>query len=191
MAEKLRELAVVVREKRLWKQDLSTQFVDLKARLQAKYEAKRRLEQFMRSARNATEVLPIQRELDAITEEIEALTRTTRAMTQKAIYSTMTVTFYEEKLDTKPQSADFGSRMAFAAQDGWGAFKEFLVLLSFNWPYLAIGLILFTTVGLAVRSNRRQAKRFRLQAMQQQQTWNLQQQQQQQQKKQTVQADLP
>ena len=175
---KVRNLAVEVREKRLWEQDLSTQFVDLKSRLQSKYQAKRRLEQFMKSAKEASEVLPIQRELDAITEEIEAFTKTARALTKKTAKSTLTVTFYQEVLETKPQAADFGNRFVAGAKDGWLNFKEFLIQVALNWPYVTIAMIFILVTWLAVRSSRRRSRQFKMQAMQVQQQWILQQQQQ-------------
>jgi hypothetical protein len=174
----LRELSVVIREKRLWKQDLSAQFVDLKTRLENKYEAKTRLEQFMKNAKKAEDILPIQRELDEVTEEIEAITRTARMLTQKAATSTITATFYQEVIETDAAEAAFSERIVSGAEAGWVNFKEFLIDATYNWPYVAIGLIFFFTALLAFRSSRRRARQFKLQALQAQQQWILQQQQQ-------------
>lgn len=176
----VRSLAVEVREKRLWEQDLNTQFVDLKARLKAKYEAKRRLEQFIRAARNSNEVLPIQRALDTIVEEIEAVTRTARALTKRTVSSTLTITFYQEVMESKPQEANFGDRFMAGAKDGWVNFKEFLILVALNWPYVTIGMIFLLVSLLAIRSSRRRSRQFKMQAMQIQQQWILQQQNMQQ-----------
>lgn len=175
--DELKQLSVVVREKRLWKQDLSAQFVDLKTRLENKYEAKNRLEQFMKQAKKAEDILPIQRELDAVTEEIEAVTRTARLLTQKAATSTITATFYQEVIESDPSEAAFGDRIASGAEAGWLNFKEFLVDATYNWPYVAIGVIFFFTALLAIRSSRRRSRQFKLQALQAQQQWILQQQQ--------------
>ncbi len=177
--DELRDLAVVIREKRLWKQDLSAQFVDLKTRLENKYEAKARLELFMKNAKKAEDVLPIQRELDEITEEIEAVTRTARLLTQKTATSTITATFYQEIAEKAEAEAAFSDRIATGAQTGWLNFKEFLIEATYNWPYIAIGLIFFFTALLAMRSSRRRARQFKLKALQAQQQWILQQQQNQ------------
>jgi len=172
----LRELSVVVREKRLWKQDLESQFVDLKARLDSKFEAKKRLEQFMKSAKKAEDVLPVQRELDVVTEEIEAITKTAKSLTQKTIYSTVTATFYQEVIESTTQDASFGDRFVEGAKTGWINFKEFLILSAHNWPYIAIGMIFFFVIVLALQSNRRRSRQFKIKAMQAQQQWLLQQQ---------------
>lgn len=173
----LRELSVVIREKRLWKQDLSAQFVDLKTRLENKYEAKARLDQFMKNAKKAEDVLPIQRELDEVTEEIEAITRTARMLTQKAATSTITATFYQEVIESDAAEAAFSERIVTGAEAGWTNFKEFLIDATYNWPYVAIGLVFFFTALLAIRSSRRRSRQFKLQALQAQQQWILQQQQ--------------
>ncbi len=175
--DKVRSMAVFVHEKRLWKQDLSSQFVDIRSRLNSKQEAKLRLEQFLRSARNANEILPIQRELDAVTEEIEALTRTARSLVNKAVSSTISITFYQQVLKEKAEEAAFGERFVAGAKDGWVNFKEFLIQVALLWPYVAIAMVFLLSAALALHNTRRRNRRFRAEAMQIQQQWLAQQQQ--------------
>lgn len=173
----LRELATVIRQKRIWKQDLTAEFVDLESRITSKVMAQNRLKSYMEEAETAKEVLPIQRDLDKVTEELEALVRTASALTQRTAYSTVTLTFFEELEEETPVQAAFGDRFGENISTGWMNFKEFLIGAANYWPYIAIGLVFLLTGFLATLNSRRKARQFRLQALQAQQQWAIQQQQ--------------
>ncbi|WBM74534.1 DUF4349 domain-containing protein [Saprospira grandis] len=179
--EELRELSVVVREKRIWRQDLGGQFVELDSRLKNKYLAKTRLESLLRNAQDAQAILPIQRELDQITEDIELLKQAVNLMLEKSAHSSITLTFYQEvNPEEKVQQAAFGNRMAEGAQTGWTNFKESLVSMAYLWPYILLGLIFSLTALFAARSSRKRAQQAKLKAFQAQQAWLMQQKQLQQ-----------
>ena len=177
LVEDLRELAAVIRQKRIWKQDLTAEFVDLESRITSKVMAQNRLKSYMEEANTAKEVLPIQRDLDKVTEELEALVRTASALTQRTAYSTVTLTFFEEIEEEEPVQAAFGDRFGENISTGWTNFKEFLINAANYWPYIAIGLVFLLTGFLATLNSRRKARQFRLQALQAQQQWAIQQQQ--------------
>ncbi|MCP4443033.1 MAG: DUF4349 domain-containing protein [Aureispira sp.] len=172
-----RELATIIRQKRIWKQDLTAEFVDLESRITSKVMAQNRLESYMKEAKTAKEVLPIQRDLDEVTEELEALVRTASALTKRTAYSTVTLTFFEETVEEAPVQAAFGDRFSENITTGWANFKEFLITAANYWPYIAIGLVFLLTGMLATLNSRRKARQFRLQALQAQQQWAIQQQQ--------------
>lgn len=171
----LREMAMIIRQKRIWQKDLTAQFVDLNTRLSHKQEAQMRLKGLLDNAKRADEILPIRRELDEVTAELESLVRSTRALSEKAVFATVTATVYQV-LDNRSAQADFSERFTGGLSQGWVDFKDFLLRAAGSWPWVVLGFLLFLAVVIAVRSSRRQARNFQLQALQNQQQWLEQQQ---------------
>jgi hypothetical protein len=158
--DKIKNMASVLREKRIWKQDVSAQFVDLKSRINSKLTARKRLESQLKSLSKTEELMLVQRQMDSLTEELESLVHTTRALSHKTQLSTISLTFYQE-LAPVTQEANFGNRMATAAIEGWTAFKDFLVYLSFQWPYVVIVSIFLITATFAAYNSKRQAMKYK------------------------------
>lgn len=171
----LREMAMIIRQKRIWRKDLTAQFIDLKTRITTKQEAQMRLNGLLANSKDPAEVLPVQRELDEINTELESLVRTTRALSEKAVFTTITVTIYQT-LERPVAQADFGDRFSGGLTKGWVDFKDFLINATLVWPWVVIGFLFLLTFWLAVRTSRRQSRQSQLQAMQAQQQWLIQQQ---------------
>jgi hypothetical protein len=158
--DKINKLSLVLRERRIWKQDASAQFVDLRSRINSKLNARKRLESHLKTTNNTQDILSVQRQMDSLTEELESLVHTTRAMSLKTRSSSITVTFYQEQA-VEVQQANLGNRMATAAVEGWVSFKDFMVYLSYQWPYLIIISVFLGTAILASYNSRRQAMKFK------------------------------
>lgn len=175
LINELREMAMIIRQKRIWQKDLTAQFVDLRTRVATKQEAQTRLKGLLDNTKQADQIIPIQRELDAVTAELEALVRTTQELSKKAVFTTVTVTIYQT-LDRKLAHADFSDRFSGGLTKGWVDFKDFLIRATTVWPWVILGFMLFVAVLFAMRSSRRQARQFQLQTLQNQQQWLIQQQ---------------
>lgn len=174
--QEMRDMATPLRQKKLWRDDQTTQYIDLEARLASKKASQESLAALLKTANTAGDIATIQKELDEVTTELESLVRSAQALTEKVTYSTLTITIYQELELPDPVTADFGERFTGGLSSGWINFKEFLIDAANVWPYAVIGLIFLLTIWLAMRSSRKQARQFRMQALQAQQQWLIQQQ---------------
>ncbi|MDM5451641.1 DUF4349 domain-containing protein [Peribacillus simplex] len=78
-------------------QDVTEQYVDLKARLKSKRAVEERLLAFMQDAKKTEDLLKISSDLAAVQEEIEQLTGQMKYLENQTSYSTVTITLSQER----------------------------------------------------------------------------------------------
>ncbi|CAH0255484.1 hypothetical protein SRABI96_03285 [Peribacillus sp. Bi96] len=79
-------------------QDVTEQFVDLKARLKSKRAVEERLLAFMQDAKKTEDLLKISSDLAAVQEEIEQLTGQMKYLENQTSYSTVTITLSQDRI---------------------------------------------------------------------------------------------
>ncbi|WP_285768171.1 DUF4349 domain-containing protein [Peribacillus sp. SI8-4] len=79
-------------------QDVTEQYVDLKARLKSKKTVEERLLAFMQEAKKTEDLLKISSDLAAVQEEIEQLTGQMKYIENQASYSTITITLSQDRI---------------------------------------------------------------------------------------------
>ncbi|AOH56872.1 hypothetical protein ABE28_021215 [Peribacillus muralis] len=77
-------------------QDVTEQYVDLKARLKSKKTVEERLLAFMQEAKKTEDLLKISTDLAAVQEEIEQLTGQMKYIENQTSYSTVTITLSQD-----------------------------------------------------------------------------------------------
>lgn len=149
LIESFREMAMVLREKSSWKEDLSVNWADVHARLESKQTAVQKLQELLKKANNANEILPIQKELESLQEEMQVLNRTAQTLQQKTLYSSIILTIYQD-LNTQPiQVASFSEKVTENALQGWAHFKNTVINLATYWVYISIGFVMLLIMFLA------------------------------------------
>ncbi|MBS1915520.1 MAG: DUF4349 domain-containing protein [Bacteroidetes bacterium] len=81
--------------KKITSEDVSTEVVDTKSRMEAKKQARLRYLDFMKQAKNMDEVLQVQNEIDNIQEELESASGRLEYLNHSSAYSTINLTFYQ------------------------------------------------------------------------------------------------
>ena len=79
-------------------QDVTEQYVDLKARLKSKRAVEEGLLAFMQDAKKTEDLLKISSDLAAVQEEIEQLTGQMKYLENQTSYSTVTITLSQERI---------------------------------------------------------------------------------------------
>ncbi|MCY9138099.1 DUF4349 domain-containing protein [Peribacillus frigoritolerans] len=79
-------------------QDVTEQYVDLKARLKSKRAVEERLLAFMKDAEKTEDLLKISSDLAVVQEEIEQLTGQMKYLENQASYSTVTITLSQDRI---------------------------------------------------------------------------------------------
>ncbi|CAH0266373.1 hypothetical protein SRABI84_03514 [Peribacillus simplex] len=79
-------------------QDVTEQYVDLKARLKSKRAVEERLLAFMKDAEKTVDLLKISSDLAMVQEEIEQLTGQMKYLENQTSYSTVTITLSQDRI---------------------------------------------------------------------------------------------
>jgi hypothetical protein len=141
-------------EKNISSEDVTTQLVDGKSRLEAKKQVRLRYLDLLRQARNMEEILTVQKEINDIQEDIELVNGRINTLTHESAMSTINLTFFQiinanAKADTE-KTPGFLDKVKEAFANGWYWIAELFVGLISVWPLLAA-----TILGIWFYKNRR------------------------------------
>ncbi|WP_452225421.1 DUF4349 domain-containing protein [Lacinutrix chionoecetis] len=126
--------------KRISSKDVTEEFIDLEARLNAKRTLETRYLQLLSKAKNVKEMLEIERELANIREEIEAKQGRLKYLNNRVSLSTINITFYKTTANSKITQS-YGSKMGKAIKSGFNGLSLFFLGLLNIWPLLLLILL--------------------------------------------------
>lgn len=122
--------------------DVTEEFVDLEARLNAKKELENRYLELLSKAKNVKEMLEIERELSNIREEIEAKQGRLKYLQNQVSMSTLYCYFYTSEVESGV-TVSYGSKMANAFKSGWQGVSVFFLGILTLWPlFVFIGIVI-------------------------------------------------
>lgn len=126
--------------KEITSEDVTSQFIDIEARLKTKAVLENRYLELLNKAKNVTEILAIEKELSVIREEIESKTGQLKYLQNQVSYSTITIEFYKTLVDNGVVDS-FGKKILNALKSGFYAFSGFLIGLITVWPFILLAVI--------------------------------------------------
>ena len=132
-----------INEKKISSEDVTTQYVDTKARLEAKKQVRMRYLEQLKLAKNMEEILQVQNEINEIQEEIESSAGRINYLSNASAMSTINLTFYQV-VNASAKDADhisFWIKTKTAFASGWNGLGDVLVGIVYIWPLL-IGIVL-------------------------------------------------
>ena len=146
-----------INEKKIASQDVTTEVVDTRSRMEAKKQVRQRYMDLLNQAKNMQEILDVQSEINAVQVEIESAAGRMEYLTHSAVFSTIHLTYYQvlnlsARDETKPS---FANRLSRAFRTGWSWMGELFVVLVAIWPLLLMG---FAAVIIYRRSRSSQSK---------------------------------
>lgn len=127
-------------EKRISAEDQTREFFDSRSRLEAKKQVRLRYLDLLKQAKNMSEILEVQQEINDIQEEIEVVSGRINEINQTAAMSTINLTFYQvlDSSASSDNSDGFFTRLLNAFVKGWKWIGELVIGLSTIWPLLLI-----------------------------------------------------
>ena len=144
-------------EMKIASQDVTTEVVDTKSRLEAKKQVRLKYLDLLKQAKNMEEILNVQSEINRIQEEIESAAGRIEYLSHSSSFSTINLTFYqvlnEAAIDADRPS--FAMRFTNAFQFGWTWIGELSIGIVSIWPLL---LLVFTVFIFYKRSRRPKPK---------------------------------
>ncbi len=128
-------------EKKITSEDVTTQIVDTKSRMEAKKQVRLRYLDLLKQARNMQEILSVQNEINGIQEDIEAASGRIEYLSHAAVYSTINLT-YSQILNASAKDINeptFGTKLWQSFKNGWSWIGDTFIGLISIWPLFIIG----------------------------------------------------
>jgi hypothetical protein len=147
MVNQFSDKDVKVIERKISTEDVGTQIVDTKSRLEAKRAMHGKYLEFFKEAKNMEEVLQVQSDINNLQETMESAAGRINYLNQQAAMSTVVLTYYQPLEGFKPQeSPSFLTRLTEAFKTGGYWLGNILVGLISIWPLIlviSLGIFLF------------------------------------------------
>lgn len=133
--------------KEISSRDVTTEYIDIDARLKAKKVLENRYLELLKKAAKVSEILEIEAQLSAIREEIESKQGQLNYLQNQVSFSTLNVEFYKTVAPDSGATVSYGSKIWNAIKSGFNSFSGFLIGLISIWPFL----IFFGVLGYFIR----------------------------------------
>lgn len=135
--------------------DVTSEYIDVEARLKTKLEVKERYESILRNnAKSVEDLLDVEEKLQRIQEEIESSQGKLKYFTNKVAYSTIQVDLYETveyKEEPEQYKKTFLAEIKEGFVSGWDIIKSFFIGIIYIWPLVLIGSIVFIFIRKRLR----------------------------------------
>lgn len=142
-----------INEKKITSQDVTTEVIDTKSRMEAKKQVRLRYMDLLKQAKNMEEILSVQSEINGIQEEIESAAGRIEYLGHSSTFSTINLTYYQilnsSAKDTNNPS--FGTKLSSAFGTGWSWIGDLFVGLVSIWPLfllIFVGVIIYKRTKL-------------------------------------------
>jgi len=122
--------------------DVTSEFLDMQARLKTKKELEIRYLELLKKATKISEMLEIEREANNLRSEIESVEGRLKYLVNQVDYSTLTIEFYEKI----PGGSGFWYKLTEGFSSGWDYFIEFIISIVSIWPFIILFSILFIII---------------------------------------------
>lgn len=134
-------------EKKITSEDVSTEVIDTRSRLEAKKQVRLRYLDLLKQAKNMEEILSVQSEINGIQEQIESAAGRMEYLQHSSSFSTIHLTFYQilNGAAINSDKPTFSTRITNAFRFGWNWIGELSIGIVSIWPLLlaVLGIILF------------------------------------------------
>lgn len=139
----LTDKAEKINEKKISSQDVSTEYIDTRSRMESKKQVRQQYIELLKQAKNMEEILNVQSEINSIQEEIEAAAGRVEYLGHSSAYSTINLTYYQV-LNSSAKDTDkpsFGAKLSAAFKTGLEWITELFVGLVAVWPLFLVTFI--------------------------------------------------
>jgi hypothetical protein len=129
-----------VNEKKITSDDVTTELIDGKSRLEAKKQVRLRYLDLLKQAKNMEEILTVQKEINSIQEEMETVAGRINYLGNSSAMSTIQLNFSQildpSAVQPKTEDAGFSTQVKYAFLNGWHWIKDIFIGLLSIWPFL-------------------------------------------------------
>jgi len=128
-------------EKKISSEDVTTQLVDTRSRLETKKEVRERYLELLRQAKSMKDILAVQDVINGVQEEMDAAAGRIAYLGHSAAFSTINLKFYQVldatvKDDPTPT---FWHKLRDSVGEGWNWMSSFVLGIISIWPLFLLG----------------------------------------------------
>ncbi|MCG2610418.1 DUF4349 domain-containing protein [Flavobacterium sp. SM15] len=123
-------------------QDVTEEYIDVQARLNAKRVLEKRYFELLNKATKVSEMLEIEKELSAIREEIEAKEGRLKYLQNQVSLSTVHLEMYTNNPSESGAMVSYFTKMWNAVKSGGNNLATFLLGLLHIWPFILIFVVM-------------------------------------------------
>lgn len=130
----------LVETRQISSEDVSTAYVDSKSRLEAKKQVRQRYLELLKSAKNMSDIIEVQKEINSIQEEIELVSGRINYLGHASAMSTIQLTYYQvfDASRSSEGAPRFLNQLKDSFANGWYWLGELLLGLVAIWPLVLI-----------------------------------------------------
>lgn len=121
-------------------QDVTEEFVDLRARITSKKKLEQRYLEILKAAKNVEEILDVEQEAGKVREEIERAEGRLNYLKHQTSMSTVNISFYQVTETLTTTENTFIARIQAGLNNGVMIIQAMIVGLVNIWPLLLLGL---------------------------------------------------
>lgn len=136
-----------IHEKKINSQDVTTEIIDTRSRVEAKKQVRHRYLELLKQAKNMEEILRVQSVINEVQVEIETAAGRVAHLRQSSAFSTIHLTYFQV-LNASGNGGDtpgIATRIGLAFGTGWSWMIELFIVLVSIWPLCL--LILVCVIG--------------------------------------------
>ncbi|MEO8234378.1 MAG: DUF4349 domain-containing protein [Flavobacterium sp.] len=130
-------------KKEISQQDVTEEYVDIEARMNAKKKLEARYIQLLTKANKVSEMLEIEKQLAEIREEIEAKEGRLKYMQSQVSMSTINIEMYTNNPSESGVTVSYGGKIWNEIKSGFNGLSSFLLGIIGIWPFIIIFVVLF------------------------------------------------
>lgn len=154
------EKATTIVSVNIGSEDVSTEVVDTKARLEVRGKTRDRYLQLMAGAKNMDDLLKVQSEVRQLQEEIESGSSRLHYLNQASAMSTIQLAVVQViKTEELPEETDETHPIKSAFLTGWSFVRDITLALLTIWPFLLAGLGIFLLLRKKARKEQPDIKK--------------------------------
>ncbi len=136
-------------------EDVTEEYIDIESRLKTKLALEKRYMDLLNKAHKLEELLQVEKEMSTVREEIESMQGRLNYLRNRVAYSTLNVTYYEEKVVAT--EFGFGARLARSLGSGWEDVLAFVENVIGAWPVVLVSGVMLL-IGVRAWKRRRNLK---------------------------------
>lgn len=131
-----------ITQKSIISEDVTGEYIDIKARIQVKEKTRDQYFEFLKRAKNIEEVLKVQSEITSLQENIEAAKGRINYIQHQSALSSIHLVFYQDIpfIDIPDNIPGFGLAILNSIKTGWTIIQSLIIMLVRIWPFWVIGI---------------------------------------------------
>ncbi|PAW92985.1 hypothetical protein CKK33_05555 [Mucilaginibacter sp. MD40] len=135
------DAATKIDQKNIRIKDVTTEFIDTKARLNNKLELEKRYVNLLNRAGKMRDLLDIEEKLTEIRSDIESTQSQLNYMSKQVEYSSLNITFYTTQPTQVNAGNGFGYKLKMALGNGFDILQSLFFGVIAAWPFILAGII--------------------------------------------------